>query len=301
MAKAKNVTPSKRAMATRALGVIDAAEESGGDVQATQLQQVETLALAMRQIGATQGIRMLQKLGEASQLQLIAQMKETKTHEMFGLTWEDFCQKHFQCTARSIDGKLLNLRVLGDQFSETAFRLGLPTRSLDALRGLPDDARLQITGGKVVDLEKATKQQIKTAIEMLVSEHEARQAETRKALEAEEKDHKRTKRALAEEEKGRKAEVDQLAGELKHVKVQAARELGLAEQLERAGASIGDALRFLAMARRRAVQDKVGREVLEPAYHLLDSLLDQVSATLSDVEKALEASEPEGSDEDGDA
>ena len=103
-------------------------------------------------------------------LKRIKESKAYKAVEEAGGTWAGYCAL-LGFSAGKIDKDLLNLEVLGEEFVAASLRLGLGYRDLATIRALPDETRLQITDGKIVNLEKASKKEIREAVEDLIIRH----------------------------------------------------------------------------------------------------------------------------------
>lgn len=126
----------------------------------------ETLASkqdVLMAIGQAQAFENVKKYATVSELLTQQKIKENKLYK--GLTyynekqelltvgtWEEFC-KYFLGSAKStIDEKLLNLQVIGEEYLESAQKLGLGNRELRKLRKLPEESRLIVLESKEFDL-----------------------------------------------------------------------------------------------------------------------------------------------------
>lgn len=144
------------------------AEEKLADVEAAEAKHLADAALLLG--GQAQAFAFIETFGRVAAIAKLKQVKETGAYKQHHGTWEAFCSS-LGFTRRKIDIDIQNLETLGADFLAASDRLGLGYRDLAALRALPEDARLQITDGRVVNLEEASKQEIRLLVEDLAARH----------------------------------------------------------------------------------------------------------------------------------
>ncbi len=198
--------------------------ERARQVQEVQARSNEELAQKLAQDalmlgGQAQAHDFHAKVANLGRLAALKRVKESKGYKNIGDgTWAAYCRR-LGFTARKIDEDLKNLEVFGEEFLASAHRLGLGYRDLAQLRALPEDARLQITDGKVVNLEKASRGEIRALIEDMAIRHAA--------------ERKRLEDQVTEAERGRKRAEEKAEAE-------AQRTEKLRKKLEQAEAGLGD-------------------------------------------------------------
>ncbi|MBB1422677.1 hypothetical protein H5200_12175 [Pseudoalteromonas sp. SG43-7] len=134
----------------------------------------------LTQSGQATAFNYMKQISEIAELKVIGSIKESKEYK--GLlyfdengkqkqvsTFEEFCI-HFQgFTAKTINERLANLNILGEQFLERSQQLGLGYRDLRALRQLPEDEQTLVIESEAV--ETGDKEAIKDLIADLKAQH----------------------------------------------------------------------------------------------------------------------------------
>lgn len=125
-------------------------------VDSIAAQQFECAKL----IGQMQAFDMVGKLAATSHTVLMRQMKESKAYKGMKIpaadgvvatitTFEHFCEA-MGTSRRKVDEDIQNLNVFGEEFMDSAQRLGLGYRDLRKLRALPEDDRALVIEGEKV-------------------------------------------------------------------------------------------------------------------------------------------------------
>lgn len=137
----------------------------------------------LTQSGQATAFNYMKQISEIAELKVIGSIKESKEYKEYkGLlyfdengkqkqvsTFEEFCI-HFQgFTAKTINERLANLNILGEQFLERSQQLGLGYRDLRALRQLPEDEQTLVIESEAV--ETGDKEAIKDLIADLKAQH----------------------------------------------------------------------------------------------------------------------------------
>ena len=120
--------------------------------------QFEDVHMALGQI---QAFDFISKLTTVGSLKTLIKIKESKQFK--GLTyclngklltvgsWEEFCEHKLPWSRSTTNEKIANFKALGEEYFESADRLGLSTKHMRKLRALPDDARIEAMEADVVD------------------------------------------------------------------------------------------------------------------------------------------------------
>ncbi|MBW2618504.1 MAG: hypothetical protein JRC92_06490, partial [Deltaproteobacteria bacterium] len=159
--------------------------------------------------GQAQAFDFQAHLSSLAGLVKLKQIKESLAYKDVGDgTWAGFL-KTLGFGRRKIDEDIKNLEAFGGRFLESAHRLGLGYRDLAKLRALPEEARLQITDGKVVNLDKAKRGEVRELVEDLIVRNQVEKKNlTERAEGAEKKLKKAKEKEAAAEEKIKKLAAD---------------------------------------------------------------------------------------------
>jgi len=131
-------------------------------------------------LGQIQAFDFLSKLTTIGSLKTLQKIKEAKQYK--GLTyhdddgklltigsWNEFCTHKLPWSTNTVDEKLLSLKTLGEEYFESADRLGLSTKHMRKLRALPDDARIEAMQADVV--ESGDKEAVQELIDDIHAKH----------------------------------------------------------------------------------------------------------------------------------
>jgi hypothetical protein len=134
----------------------------------------------LKQLGQIEAFDFMSRLTTVATLRKLMIVKESKAYT--GITfknnegelatvanWDEFCEHKLPWSRRTVDEKLQNLQVLGDEYFEAANKVGLSTKDMRALRALPDDERLQVLEHDA--LESGDKDVIREVIDDLHAKH----------------------------------------------------------------------------------------------------------------------------------
>jgi hypothetical protein len=138
-------------------------------------------SLVMRQLGQAEAFDFMRKLAKIGQLKLVQTIKENKEYK--GLvyldtdgnrqqvaTWDDYCLAFLGESRRTIDERLANLAVFGEEFFEASQKIGLGYRELRKLRQLPADQQQLVIENEAVEL--GDKDALRELIDDLNAKHQ---------------------------------------------------------------------------------------------------------------------------------
>lgn len=139
-----------------------------------------------RLLGQSQYAELIEKFGRVSKIKIYAYLKETKKYKGLSIvgidgelltvsTWQEFCQTQGK-SHQHIDEEIRNLSIFGEDFLETAKRMGISYRDLRKLRKLPDAEREVIINGEAVQAED------KDSLIDLIEEMSAKHVKTKQEL-----------------------------------------------------------------------------------------------------------------------
>jgi len=165
--------------------VVDATVAAEQVVEMERLQEVaihteqqtreQLIAQCHEIIGRIQGVNMMVKFGDVTNLVWLKEIKEKKIYkDVPGLgTWEKFCN-NAGLDRSTVDQNLLNLAAFGEDFLVTVTKMKVGHRDLRKLRQLSHDGRLAIDGDTVVIGEETislnNREDLQAAIEDLIDE-----------------------------------------------------------------------------------------------------------------------------------
>ncbi|MDO6488261.1 hypothetical protein Q4503_11150 [Colwellia sp. 6_MG-2023] len=166
-------------------------------------------------IGQVQAFDFIQKLTTVGSLKSLSEIKESKAYK--GLTyknekgelttvgtWEECCKNFLGSSKSAIDEKLINLNAFGEEFFESAQRIGLGTRELRKLRQLPEESQQLVINSEEVDLGD------KEAVKELIEDLNFKQVTEISALEAKVKEAESTVEAVRANSATKQKELDEV-------------------------------------------------------------------------------------------
>ena len=179
---------------------IEAAKRQQEKARIAAVEEAKEIANKARfQGGQVQAYDFIDKTVRMAKMATLKRIKDSQAYkevEEAGGTWAGYC-KLIGFSIRKVDEDLKNLETFGEEFLEASHRLGLGYRDLATIRALPDETRLQITDGKIVNLESASKKEIREAVEDLIIRHG--QETKRLTTQLEEKEKKLKQAGVREE------------------------------------------------------------------------------------------------------
>lgn len=158
-----------------ALEVVEREQGREVDAKAEQADRERRIAECHEVIGRIQGVQMLAKFGDVTNLVWLRDMKEAKIYrELPGIgTWENFC-KYIGLDRHTVDQNLLNLAAFGEEFLVTATKMRVGFRDLRKLRQLTHDgsmvveAEAVVIGGERIPFDSAHREDLQEAFEKLI-------------------------------------------------------------------------------------------------------------------------------------
>ncbi len=132
-------------------------------------------------VGRQQAFAVIASKCSAAQAQCLQQVRESRIHDQFGLTWEEFCRRHFGISRSSAD------RIIQQysEFGKAYFRLSELARiSPDAFRAIADhvDDETITIDGEEVPLVPENAPRIRARLDTLRSQLRAEKRRTEPAL-----------------------------------------------------------------------------------------------------------------------
>jgi hypothetical protein len=160
-------------------------------------------------VGQVKAFGFTRKFADVAGLVLLQQIRDSKAYKnqqavmqngtIVPITsWEDFCINILGASKNKIDEDLQNLAAFGEDFMETAQRMGLSYRELRALRKLPEDERALIIEGEKVSTDPTA---MKEFLEELVSKQAVDKDKLRKELDKKSKELETVREVSADEHK----------------------------------------------------------------------------------------------------
>lgn len=155
------------------------------DLEIAKMREREQLVAECHEIiGRIQGVQMLVKFGDVTNLVWLKEVKETKVYKDLPNigTWEKFCN-YMGLDRHTVDQKLLNLAAFGEDFLETVTKMKVGYRDLRKLRQLTHDGCVQIEGNLVVigdesiPLDPDHREDLQSALERIIDAKDALLAE----------------------------------------------------------------------------------------------------------------------------
>lgn len=158
-------------------------EEEGQALEAPAKLQAERerrIAECHQVIGRIQGVQMLVKFGDVTNLVWLKEIKEQKIYKDLPNigTWEKFCN-YIGLDRHTIDQNLLNLAAFGEEFLETVTKMKVGYRDLRKLRQLTHEGALQVEDGVItigdeeIPLDADHREDLQAALERVIDAKEA--------------------------------------------------------------------------------------------------------------------------------
>ena len=149
-----------------------------------QAEREQRIAECHEVIGRIQGVQMLVKFGDVTNLVWLKEVKDKKIYKDLPNvgTWENFC-KYIGLDRHTVDQNLLNLAVFGEDFLETVTKMKVGYRDLRKLRQLTHEGCVQIEdnlvliGGESIPLDADHREDLQAALERVIDTKEALLAE----------------------------------------------------------------------------------------------------------------------------
>lgn len=134
--------------------------------------------LANNLLGRIEAFDFISKLTTVGSVKLLAELKESRKY--IGLTyfdnkgncrsigtWAEFCKHKLHSSKSSVDERIINFKLLGEEFLETSQSIGLGVKDLRKLRQLPKGKQVLIIESEAIEL--GDKGAVKELIEDIVA------------------------------------------------------------------------------------------------------------------------------------
>ena len=149
-----------------------------------QAERDRRIAECHEAIGRVQGFQLLAKFGDVTNLVWLKDVKDSKVYrDLPGVeTWDKFCE-YLGIDRHTTDQNILNLSTFGEDFLVTATKMRVGYRDLRKLRQLTHngavviDAEFMVIGEERIPLDADHKEDLQAAIETIIEQQAAMQAE----------------------------------------------------------------------------------------------------------------------------
>ncbi len=179
---------------TAALAVVEMEQKQGELKQVEQQARERAIAQCHEVIGRIQGLGMISKFADVSNLMWLKGVKEQKIYRDLPEigTWDKFCD-YIGISRQKVDEDLLNLRAFGEEFLTTVSSLSVGYRELRKLRQLTHegdvviDAEFVTIGQDRIPLSPESAEDLQAAIEALIENKNQQIEEQTAAIKAKDK------------------------------------------------------------------------------------------------------------------
>ncbi|MCF2910768.1 hypothetical protein L1285_20890 [Pseudoalteromonas sp. DL2-H2.2] len=205
------------------------------DLKVQQQTDMADMQAVLMKLGRAQAFNFAAKLLTVSELKILDEVKKSKKYKGITLyspdgklltisTWEDVCKLIIGESRQHVDERILNLRHFGEQFFETAQKIGLAYKDLRAVRQMSEEDQTRIIESEAA--ESGDIDALKEMIDELKAKHAKEEDKLSQELLATEAQLRVSRNATTEKQN----EIIELKGKLEQQKFDPQRWKGEARQ-----------------------------------------------------------------------
>lgn len=142
------------------------------------------------QIGRNQAFGVVASKSAMAQAQILAEIRESESYKLLGLTFEEFCNSHVGLSLRTVESIIHNLKEFGETYHRLSEIVRISPETYRLLAGKIQDQQIEIDG-EMLPIVSENAIRIREAVyrlraELRLAQHEVRQAQedVRKANDA---------------------------------------------------------------------------------------------------------------------
>ncbi|MBQ4860484.1 hypothetical protein J8L98_02100 [Pseudoalteromonas sp. MMG013] len=150
------------------------------DLKVQQQSEMADMQEVLMQLGRAQAFNFASKMLTVSELKILDEVKKSKKYKGITIytpegklltisTWADVCDHIVGESRQHVDERILNLRHFGEQFFESAQKMGLAYKDLRAVRQLDEGEQQLVIESEAV--ETGDKETLQELIDVLKTKH----------------------------------------------------------------------------------------------------------------------------------